>query len=63
LEHVDWNWVVSGSNYGLKGTAHIDLYNPDTGLGAMAEYSFVDGIWGHIVDALGDLLVVLAGTV
>ena len=35
------------------GTAHIDLGNPDAGLGGKAEHVGVDGLWGHIVQFFG----------
>ncbi len=59
LENVDWNWVVNGSNYSVTGTAHIDLYNPNStllgggGLSGFAGHVSIDGIVGHLVEAFG----------
>ncbi len=47
------SWSVSNSIYNIGGTAHIDLYNPDTGAGGIAGHVAIDGIWGHIVQAFG----------
>jgi hypothetical protein len=44
---------VSNGTYSISGTAHIDLYNPDSGVGGIAGHSVIDGIWGHLVQALG----------
>jgi RHS repeat-associated protein len=40
-------------SFGVVGTAHIDLFNPDTGLGGIAGHLSVDGAWGHIVQLFG----------
>lgn len=47
------SWSVSGGIYSIGGTAHIDLFNPDTGFGGIAGHVFVDGAWGHIVQLFG----------
>ena len=33
--------------------AHIDDFNPNHGIGGMLGHSFVDYIWGHIVQSFG----------
>ena len=52
-------WSVSGGGtYSIGGTAHIDLYNPNSssngggGLGGIAGHVGIDGIVGHLADLL-----------
>ena len=53
LENLIWAPVGSDGTYTANATAHIDLYNPDTGVGGVAGHSGIDFIWGHIVELLG----------
>ncbi len=47
-------WSVSGgTTYTIGATAHIDLFNPDTGVGGIAGHVLVDGLWGHVVQFFG----------
>jgi hypothetical protein len=39
--------------FGVVGTAHIDLFNPDTGIGGIAGHVGDDVVWGHIVQFFG----------
>jgi RHS repeat-associated protein len=54
LENVG-NWSVNGGTYSIPGTAHIDLYNPNStsqgggGLGGIVGHVGVDGLVGHLV--------------
>jgi RHS repeat-associated protein len=36
----------------LAGKAHLDLYDPDTGLAGMMGHGIIDGLMGHIADLL-----------
>ena len=47
------SWNNSNGVYSINGTAHIDLYNPDSGAGGVAGHVAVDGLWGHVVQAFG----------
>jgi RHS repeat-associated protein len=53
------SWSVSGGTYTIAGTAHIDLYNPNDasqgggGLGALAGHVGIDGVVGHLAQAVG----------
>jgi hypothetical protein len=47
------NSSQSGGTYTFSASAHIDLYNPDTGIGGITGHVFVDGAWGHINQLFG----------
>ena len=56
LENLSWAPVSADGIYTANLTGHIDLYNPDSGWGGIAGHSAIDGIWGHLVQALGSNL-------
>jgi len=37
--------VSQRRSYNIGATAHLDLFNPDTGLGGLTGHVFVDGLW------------------
>ena len=43
---------TSNGSVTLTGKAHLDLYDPDTGLAGMAGHGVIDGLIGHIADLL-----------
>jgi len=47
------SFSVSDGTYTIGATAHIDLFNPDTGAGGIAGHVLDDGAWGHIVQFFG----------
>jgi len=44
--------VNSNGTVTLAGKAHLDLYDPDTGLAGMIGHGIIDGLIGHIADLL-----------
>jgi hypothetical protein len=54
LENIGVWWNTTGGTYTIGATAHIDLFNPDTGVGGFFGHVFVDGVWGHIVQFFGE---------
>mgnify|MGYP005822242563 CR=1 FL=1 len=53
LENLGSSWSMSGGTYTIGATAHIDLFNPDTGAGGIAGHVLVDGAWGHVKQFFG----------
>jgi hypothetical protein len=51
--HLENLGNLGDGTFGVVGTAHIDLFNPDTGIGGIAGHVGVDGLWGHIVQFFG----------
>jgi RHS repeat-associated protein len=47
------SWSVADGSYSIDGTAHIDLFNPNTGFGGIAGHVGVDFLWGHVVQFFG----------
>jgi RHS repeat-associated protein len=47
------SWSLNGGTYSISGTAHIDLFNPDTGIGGVAGHVGVDGVGGHVAQFFG----------
>jgi len=44
--------INSDGTVTLSGNAHLDLYDPDTGLAGMIGHGIIDGLIGHIADLL-----------
>ena len=44
--------INSDGTVTLAGKAHLDLYDPDTGLVGMMGHGIIDGLMGHIADLL-----------
>ena len=44
--------INSDGTVTLTGKAHLDLYDPDTGLAGMMGHGIIDGLMGHIADLL-----------
>jgi RHS repeat-associated protein len=53
LEDLGSFSVSDDGTYTIGATAHIDLFNPDTGTGGIAGHVLDDGFWGHIVQFFG----------
>ncbi|MGH9352352.1 MAG: hypothetical protein ACRD2G_09355, partial [Terriglobia bacterium] len=47
------SWSVNGGMYAVPATAHIDLFNPNNGLGGLAGHGLVDMVGGHVVQFFG----------
>ena len=53
VENPASSWSYDGGSYSLGVTAHLDLYNPNSGPGGFLGHVADDGIWGHIVQLFG----------
>jgi RHS repeat-associated protein len=57
LSNTD-DWDNGDGTYTVTGTAHLDLFNPNSGaaggggVGGVAGHAAIDGLWGHIIQAL-----------